>query len=115
MSTQSKGASQADNHKAIVIMAEGTRDHVAYKVDSQPTANLLLSLSRLEEQRGPNYPVIALIDPRLPIEEIWTIDGTAGKAQFTSVRFFVYFRDTDKMSELRQMPAMPFSTNPPVE
>jgi hypothetical protein len=96
-------------------MAEGTKSHVNYKVDSQPVADLLLSLSRLEKERGPNCPVIALIDPRLPIEEIWNIDGTAGKAQFTKVRFFIFFKETGKMSELRQMPAVPFSTNPPIE
>ena len=75
--------------------------------------DLLLLLSRLEQERGPNYPVIALIDPHLPIEEIWSIDGTTGKAQFVNVRFFVYFRETDKMSEIRQMPAVPFSMTPP--
>jgi hypothetical protein len=102
-----------DDQKPIVIMAEGTKGHVVYKVDSQPVADLLLSLSRLEKQRGSNCPVIALIDPRLPIDEIWTIDGTAGKAQFTKVRFFIFFNETGKMAELRQMPAVPFSTNPP--
>ena len=114
-SVRLEGAPMTDDQKPIVVMAEGTKSHVNYKVDSQPVADLLLSLSRLEKERGPNCPVIALIDPRLPIEEIWNIDGTAGKAQFTKVRFFIFFKETGKMSELRQMPAVPFSTNPPIE
>jgi hypothetical protein len=114
-SLRSEGAAPANSQKAIVVMAEGNKGHVTYKLDSHPVTDLLLSLSRLEEQRGPNCPVIALIDPRLPIEEIWSIDGTAGKAQFTSVRFFIFFRETRKMSEIRQMPAVPFSTSPPTE
>jgi hypothetical protein len=114
-SVRLEGAPKTDSQKPIVVMAEGTKGHVAYKVESQPVADLLLSLSRLEKERGPDCPVIALIDPRLPIEEIWSIDGTAGKAQFTKVRFFVFFNETGKMSELRQMPAVPFSTNPPLE
>jgi hypothetical protein len=107
----SSGASQ----RASVVMAEGAKGHVNYKIDSQPITELLLSLSRLEEQRGPHCPVVVLIDPRLPIEEIWNIDGTAGKAQFANVRFFVFFRDTGKMSELRRLPAVPFSTSPLTE
>ena len=114
-SVRLEGAPKTDSQKPIVVMAEGTKGHVAYKVESQPVADLLLSLSRLEKERGPDCPVIALVDPRLPIEEIWSIDGTAGKAQFTKVRFFVFFNETGKMSELRQMPAVPFSTNPPLE
>jgi len=114
-SVRLEGAPNADTPTPVVIMAEGTKGHVAYKVDSRPVADLLLSLSRLEKERGPNCPVIALIDPRLPIEEIWSIDGTAGKAQFTKVRFFIFFDETGKMSELRQMPAVPFSTNPQLE
>jgi hypothetical protein len=109
------GGAPTDDQKPIVVMAEGTKGHVAYEIDSQPVWDLLLSLSRLEKQRGPNCPVIALIDPHLPIEEIWNIDGTAGKAQFTKVRFFIFFKGTGKMSELHQMPAVSFSTNPPTE
>lgn len=110
-----ESAPKTISQKPIVVMAEGSNGHVTYKVNSQPVADLLLSLSRLEKERGPNCPVIALIDPRLSIKEIWTIDGTAGKAQFTKVRFFIFFNDTGKMSELRQMPAVPFSTNPSIE
>jgi hypothetical protein len=112
---QSQRPSAGLSGKAIVVMAEGSKGHVNYRIDSQPVTDLLLSLSRLEEQRGPRCPIVALVDPRLPIEEIWNIDGTAGKAQFTNVRFFVFFRDTGKMSEIRRLPAVPFSTSPPLE
>jgi hypothetical protein len=112
----SQGAtSSGGSQRAIVVMAEGAKGRVNYRIDSQPITDLLLSLSRLEEERGPHRPIVVLIDPRLPIEEIWNIDGTAGKAQFANVRFFVFFRDTGKMSELRQLPAVPFSTSPRME
>jgi hypothetical protein len=99
--------------KPIVVLAERAKGHVSYKIGSQPVTDLLLSLSRLEQQRGPKFPVIVFIDPQLPIKEILNIDGIAGKAQFTKVRFFIFFSETSMMSELRLMPALPFSTNPP--
>ena len=113
--SESQSPSGGLSQKPIVVMAEGSKGHVNYRIDSQPVTDLLLSLSRLEEKRGAHCPVVALVDPRLPIEEIWNIDGTAGKAQLTNGRFFVFFRDTGKMSELRQLPAVPFSTSPPME
>jgi hypothetical protein len=46
-----------------------------------------------------------LIDPNLPISEIWNIDGVAGKAQLTNVRFFVFFRETEMVAEIKRLPA----------
>lgn len=111
--SQSSGSNETQ--KAVIVVAEGRKGQVNYKINSQPTTDLLLSLSKLEEERGSKCPVIALIDARLPIEEIWGIEGVAGKAQFTSVRVYIFFRDTGKMSEIRQLPAVPLSMNPPVE
>jgi hypothetical protein len=65
---QSQGStSGGESLKPIVLMAEGTKGHVTYRIDSQLVTDPLLSLSRLEQRRGPSCPVIALIDPRLPI------------------------------------------------
>jgi hypothetical protein len=111
LSAQSKNGT-TDIQESIVIMAEQTKGHVSYRVDSEPATDLLLSLARLEKQRGPNCPVLVFLDPRLPIQEMWTIDGVAGKAQLANVRYFIVFRDTGKMSELHRMPAVPFSKNP---
>lgn len=110
-SAQSKNAT-TDGQKPIIIMAEEIKGRVSYRVDSEPVTDLLLSLARLEKQRGPNCPVVAFLDPQVSIQEVWTIDGAAGKAQFANVRYFVVFRDTGKMSELQRMPAVPFSKNP---
>lgn len=42
-SVQLQGAPATNGQQAIVITAEGTRGHVAYKIDSQPVTDLLLS------------------------------------------------------------------------
>lgn len=99
--------------KPIVVMADDVNGRVIYKIDSRPTTDLLLSLSKLEERRGPKCPVTVLINPHLPIEQIWTIDGTAGKAQLTNLRFFIFFRETGKMTEIRRMPAVTFQWSQP--
>lgn len=102
------------NAKPIVILAEVANGRVVYQVDSKPALpDLLRVLNILEEQRGKNYPVVALIDARARITEFGNIDGTAGKAQLTNIRFFVFSRDSGKMSEVRWLPPVPFSTDPP--
>jgi len=105
--------SQQANQKPIVVVVEHTKAGLRYKVDSQSVADLLRSLSVLEQERGPNCPVIALLDPDVPLEWIWGVDGIAGKAQLTNVRVFAHFRDTGQMSEILLLPAVPYSTNPP--
>ncbi len=102
------------NAKPIVIMAELANGRMVYQVDSRPAPDLLRVLNDLEEQRGKNYPVVALIDARARITEFGNIDGTAGKAQLTNIRFFVFSRESGKMSEIRWSPAVPFSTDPPI-
>jgi len=116
--TQPVQSQQADSNqsrqKPIVVDIQRTRTGLRYRVDSQPTTDLLRSLSDLEQQRGPNCPVIALLYPDVPIEWIGGIDGTAGKAQLSNVRVFAVFPDTGKMSEIRLLPAVPYSTNPAI-
>jgi hypothetical protein len=104
---------------STVVQVDKTPRGVAYKVDSKPTGStpttdLLYALNRVHAERGASAPVVVLIDPRVPINEIWNLDGVAGKAQLTNLRFFIFFRETEMMSEIKPMPAVPFSTNPPV-
>lgn len=98
--------------KPIVVSVERVKSGVRYTVDSKPVTDLLRSLSILEQERGSNCPVVALLYPKVPIEWIGGIDGIAGKAQLSNVRVFAVFPDARKMSEIRFMPAVPYSTNP---
>jgi hypothetical protein len=101
--------------KPIVILAEIAKGRVVYEVDSKPALPDLLSvLGSLEEQRGKDCPVIALIDSRAPISEFGNIDGTAGKAQLTNIRYFAFTPGAGRMSEIRWLPSVPYSTDPPM-
>jgi hypothetical protein len=95
------------------VLAEKVGGRVSYKVNSRLVEDLLLTLAQVADRYGANQPVTVLVDSRLPSAEIWNVDGVAGKAQLTNLRFFVFFRDTEKMCEIKRMPAVSFSTNPP--
>lgn len=104
--------------KPIVVIAEKAQGRTIYKVDSKPTGSmptndLLHALNQIVARNGVNQPVVVLVDSRLPSSEIWNLDGVAGKAQLMNLRFFIFFRDTEMMSEIKRMPAVPFSTSPP--
>ena len=83
-----------------------------YKVDSRQVDDLLRALNQVTDRSGPNQPVRVIVDSRLPAAEIWNVDGVAGKAQLTNLRYFVFFHETEMMAEIKQMPAVPFSTSP---
>ncbi|MBZ5696288.1 MAG: hypothetical protein LAN36_13115 [Acidobacteriia bacterium] len=116
-SAETGGQQRGPAHvKPIVIRAEMAKGRVVYQVDSKPALpDLLRVLNVLEEQRGKDCPVVVLLDFRVPISEFWNIDGTAGKADLTNLRYFVFFRDTEKMVEIKWGPAVPYSTNPSID
>jgi hypothetical protein len=102
----------------IVIRIDKTLRGVTYEVNSTPTGStastdILHLLAELQHQRGSNTPVLVLLDPRVPIEQIWNVNGIAGKAQLDNIRFFVLDPDTEKMVQIKWESAVPFSTNPP--
>lgn len=97
---------QQASSKASVISVERSGGRVSYKVDSQRVGDLLLALNRIRSREGSSQPVAVLIDSTLPISEIWNVDGIAGKAQLTNVRFFIVFRESKMMSEIKRMPAV---------
>ena len=105
--------------KPTVVQVDKTPRGVAYKVDSKltgskPTDDLLHALNQVADRNGVNHPVLVFVDPRLPIDEIWNMNGVTAKAQLTNVRFFIFFRENQKMTELKWTPFLPFSTNPPL-
>jgi|GEM_PF-6939860 hypothetical protein len=109
------GQNTRQEEKPVVIMAEMVDGRIHYKVDSKPALpDILRVLSLVEEQRGKDCPVVALVDSRAPFDEIGNIDGIAGKAQLTNVRYFVFNKASGKMAEVRYGPDMPFSPNPDI-
>lgn len=92
--------------KPTVVTLERVSGHVVYKVDSRRVGDLLSAFNGVASREGASHLVTVLIDSSFPISEIWNVDGVAGKAQLTNVRFFVVFRETDLMSEIRRMPAI---------
>lgn len=103
--------------KPIVVQADKTVRGIAYTVDSKltgskPTDDLLHALNQIADRNGLNYPVVVYVDPGLSIDEIWNVNGIAAKAQLTNVRFFIFFRENQMMTEIKWTPFVPFSTNP---
>jgi hypothetical protein len=96
-----------------VVRVDKIRRGIEYQVDSKPTADLLYALNDVHDKRGSKAPVIVLLDPRVPIDQISNVDGTAGKAQLDNLRFFVFDLDTRKMTEIKWGDTFPYSANPP--
>ena len=106
--------------KPTVVQADKTARGIVYKVDSKltgskPTDDLLHALNQVADRNGVNHPVFVFVDPRLSIDEIWNVNGVAGKAQLTNVRFFIFFSENQKMTEIKWTPFVPFSTNSPAD
>jgi len=92
---------------------------VGYRVDSQradltPGANLLRLLALAREKHGATAPVMVLLDPRVPIEQIDYVDGVAAKVPLGNLHYFEFSRDTQKMAEIKFGPTIPYSKNPPL-
>lgn len=109
----------AQNDLPAIVHVDKTPQGIVYKVGSKavgstPTTDLLYALNRVRDERGPDVSVVILVDPHVPIEQLWNVEGTAGKAQLTNLHFFVLNRDTEKMSEIKWGRSIPISTNPPV-
>ena len=103
---------QETHPKPTTVVVEKVGGHVTYKVDSRQVDDLLRALNQVADRSGPNQPVNVIVDSRLPSSEIWNVDGVAGKAQLTNLRFFVLFHETEMMTEIKRMPAVPFSVKP---
>jgi len=103
---------QETHPKPTTVVVEKVGGRVTYKVDSRQVDDLLRALNQVADRGGPNQPVNVIVDSRLPSSEIWNVGGVAGKAQLTNLRFFVLFHETEMMTEIKRMPAVPFSVKP---
>jgi hypothetical protein len=115
-----RSAGQSENTPTTVVEIAKTPRGVVYKVDSRPTGStpttdILYAFNQVQHERGSNAPVVVLIDPRVPINRIWDIDGTAAKAQLSNLRYFVLIPDTKNMAEIKWGPVIPVSTHPPAD
>jgi hypothetical protein len=100
-----------------VVQVHKAARGITYEVNSRltgskPTDDLLHALNQVADQNGVNHPVFVFVDPHVPIDEIWNVNGVAGKAQLTNVRFFIFFRENQRMTEIKWTPFAPFSTSP---
>jgi hypothetical protein len=107
----------AQNPTPIIVRMDKTPRGVAYRVDSKrvsptPTSNLLYLLVRATHERGSNPPVVVLVDPRVSVADMWTVEGVAAKVPLTNIRYFVLNRESGYMAELKWGPTVPLSTNP---
>ena len=105
-------SSQETSSKPTIVQIDMLPRGLVYKVDSkttgsEPTDDLLHALNQVADQHGANQPVFVFVDPRLPINEIWNVNGVAAKAQLTNLRFFVFFRENQKMTEIKWTPFVP--------
>src|SRR5438067_8493323 len=110
LGTEARTQSGASS-EPIVVSVERLAGHAVYKVDSQRVGSLLAAFNEIAQREGTAHLVAVLIESTFPISEIWNIDGVAGKAQLTNVRFFVVFRETGMMSEVKRMPAIRVGTH----
>jgi biopolymer transport protein ExbD len=106
--------SQAPAKKPFVVRVDLVGRHIRYRVDGMPNEDLLRALALLHK-RDANAQVIVLLDRRVPLDEIGNVDGTAGKAQLTNLRYFVVYYDTEKMAELTMGAGMRITTDPPAK
>jgi hypothetical protein len=107
---------QLSKPKPIVVLVEKVHGIYQYKINSIIVTHLLLELSKMESTYGENYPVVAIVDSRLPIDMLRGVDGIAAKAQLSVTRLFVYYVDSNSMVEIKfGNKALPFSSSPPEE
>jgi len=104
--------------KPTIIMVERAAGRTIYKVDSKPTGHvptddILYMLNHVAHRNGVDHPVLVYLDPSAPIDEIWNLNGIAAKAQLNNLRYFVFFRENQMMTEIKWTPFSPFTTSPP--
>jgi hypothetical protein len=103
---------QQAHPRPTTIVVEKVGGHVIYRVGTVEVKDLLRALNQVADRSGSNQPVNVIVDSRLPCAEIWNIDGVAGKARLTNLRFFVFFHETQMMTEIKRMSSVPYSTSP---
>jgi len=105
------------NQKPIVVEVHRPRGQLAFKLepDPAPGKDVLAGLSMLAGQRGPDYPVLGLVDDNAKISDLDQVAGVAAKAGFHNIRTFIVRHGIRKMVEVKFCAVLPVSTSPPAE
>lgn len=103
---QSGTTAQSTSAHPVIVRVEKSGGHVirtvgSKRVGSGTTNNLLYLLDDVARRQGENQPVFFYIDSRVPISEIWDLNGVAGKAQLSNLRFFILFADNSEVTEIK--------------
>ena len=111
------GSQEHNIRNPIVVEVHRTEGRLTFKLEPNPAPgkDILWGLSMLVEQRGPNYPLVAMVDDRAAIQDINQVPGIAAKAGFNKTRIFIVKRETGMMAEIKYCMAIPISSNPPPE
>ena len=92
--------------KQLVFSATPGAKGILYKVDDTTVSDQLRGFGKAVEKYGDEWPVVCLIDSRLPISVVGEAAATAGKAGFKNVRSFALDHSTGKVSEIKFGPWM---------
>jgi hypothetical protein len=87
----------------IIVVAQKTPTSKRFLVDSKDvTRDPLRGIAEAYEQHGGDghYPVVAIVDERLPIRMLGELAGLTGKVGLLNVRYFLLDTDTKKMNEI---------------
>jgi hypothetical protein len=90
----------------LVFPATPGAKGILYKVDDTSVSDPLRGFGKAIEKYGDEFPVLCLIDSRLPIRVVGEVAATAGKAGFRNVRSFAVDHSTGKVSEIKFGPWM---------
>lgn len=105
------------NTASIAVLVSFDKGGIQYEVDSKPVRSdkilEVLGGTKRERSRGRETPVVVLIDNRNSMAALSNIRGIIDKAGFSTVRYFYFTADRQRMAEIiLNQPAIPFSLDP---
>ncbi len=108
----------ATNMAPMAVVVGFHKGTPQYEVDSKlvRSERLLEVFGEIKKQRGREVPVVVLVDQRNSLAALSNIRGMVDKAGFSSIRYFYFSADRERMAEIiLDRPAKPFSLNPSSE
>ena len=103
--THAQDETRATPRQLVFSATPGAKD-ILYKVDDTSVSDPLRGFGKAIEKYGDEFPVLCLIDSRLPTRVVGEVAATAGKAGFRNVRSFAVDHSTGKVSEIKFGPWM---------
>ena len=109
------GSPAPDNRAPIIVAVRRHNGHLTVTLQSNPALNqdALRGLQLMFHERGPDYPVAALIDQAdLRSGDFSIVPALAGKAQLANVHTFLVDYKRGVMGEVHFCPDQPISAAP---